>query len=66
LRQRAIRLSVQDGEVDYMFEVPSLLAWRETGFKHDRRTRQPQRFVELISSGQRNAAPATKPKWKFW
>jgi hypothetical protein len=68
LRQSALAKDVMDaGNVDHTFDVPLLLAWRETGFKHDRTSKRPQAFTSLIAANRPTAVtPKSMPRWKFW
>ena len=66
LKNRALSLGEADkGEVDHMFDVPMLLAWRDVGFKHDKGLRRARTF-NLLSAAEGGTMDGPKPWWKFW
>jgi hypothetical protein len=63
--------ATKDHEVDYIFEIPSLVAWRLTGFKHDRGfvLGRLRLIEELAASVSVQAGPQHRKAgawWKFW
>ncbi|MBL8213654.1 MAG: hypothetical protein JNK87_23245 [Bryobacterales bacterium] len=57
----------QDEEVDYLFDVPVLLAERVTGFRHDQHIEDDFRFAGVeIAAEAPKAAKSLKPWWRVW
>jgi hypothetical protein len=55
--------------VDYMYEVPLLLAFRETGFKESRASKIRSVFHEMTfesAASNSQTGHRAKPFWKFW
>lgn len=59
--------SDEDNPPDYIFEVPCLLAWRLTGFKHDRISQfAGSRPSEELIAPKGSRFGAKQPWWKIW
>lgn len=70
-KQAFERQQASDDDIDHLFEVPSFVAWRLTGFKHDRRyvLRRGKSFedlspIKLAQAGRQNRKNGEW--WKFW
>jgi hypothetical protein len=71
IKQNALEQQAGKDDVDHIFEVPCLLAWRLTGFKHDRGfvmgrsgiIEELARSPLLQAGGQNRKMGAW---WKFW
>lgn len=68
-RHNAIVERKSDSEIDFMFDVPMLLARDLTGFKHDEAMPDEAKFFEIkLNTPSRPSSgwPASKPWWKLW
>ncbi len=65
IEKECFELQKSDGEdVDYIFEIPLLLAKSFVGIKHDEYSEMAQPYIVLRSTNDRS--DKSKPWWKFW
>ncbi|HEY6909327.1 MAG TPA: hypothetical protein VI356_08160 [Myxococcales bacterium] len=62
IRDELVAAQAQDGEVDYIYEIPLVIAQRVVGF----RTGEDGLDAEFVALTRRGQRASGKPWWKFW
>jgi len=55
-----------EAEVDYIFDIPLLVAKSIVGFKHDEAGTDDEMFLVYRATELGDAAEIRKPRWRFW